>query len=409
MSEVLRYIGVAKESTFGTKVAPKFFIDQSSSDLNPPDGAELIKPGGLTRHKRAHAPGMYVPEGSVEFVADPPLLWYILWILLGDKTTVDNTTPRTGEATPADGSGIISATLANTPVVPGTLLIDDSGATLSAHDDGFGNIVEDGGSGISGTIDYATGVIYATGGTPSEAYVSDYDDGTFEHTIESDNDQVLPSATLKLGKDEFMHTFVGCAFSQIELAIEREWGVVTLNVVGQKDEKETILTLPNITIPQGYPLPFHKTTIQAADYSGSLANICAKVEALTLSINNNADGEAGITLCSRYPRKVYGGDLEITMDLTLSFDSTDELEDFWGGASGPSDDGTTEKKYQLVLDGGPLGTITVDIYRAIMTTPPTISPSGRERIQQTFSIEAFYDEVAGAPITFVCDSVYNYS
>ena len=78
----VRYLGIAKESVFGTKVAPKFYVDIASAGLDAPDGAELVKPGGLTRLNRRHAPGMYSPSGPVEFVCDPPLLWYLLWLLL---------------------------------------------------------------------------------------------------------------------------------------------------------------------------------------------------------------------------------------------------------------------------------------------------------------------------------------
>lgn len=409
MSEVLRYLGIAKESVFGTKVAPQFFIDQSSSDLNSPDGAELIKPGGLGRVAREHAPGMYIPTGTIDFVADPPLLYYLLWILLGDKTTVDNTSTIPDEATPSDEGGDIDVTLANLPVVPNTVIIETSGAVQHGHDDGFGRIVLDAPGALTGTIDYATGVMKITGGDISEAYTTTYDEGTFEHTVVSDNLPVLPSATLKLGKDELMHTFVGCAFNNLTLAVEKEWATITLDVIGQKDEKETIISLASLDLPQGFPLPFHKMTMKAADHGSALADISAIVEGLSMSFANNGDGEGGVTLGSRYPRKIYGGDLEITADLTLSFENTNELEDFWGAATGPSADGTQEKVYQVFLDGGAIGDMTIDFHRTIMTGPPVISPSGRERITQSFSIQVLYDFVEAAAVSTVSNSVYNYS
>lgn len=499
---ILRYLGINKEAVFGTKVAPKFFVDQASSDVNPPDGAELLKPGGLTRVKRNHSPGPYVPGGTVPFVVDPPLLYYFLWLLLGTKTTVDNTTLVSDEATPSDASGDISATLAKLPVIPGSVMVETSaplqeyhdngfglmlattlvadeahptGAgettlaltleeediapstfefynavpTLVAVDDGFGTIVESEGSGVSGTIDYAsgdvtladltasiaytadyahfaapttidgtinytTGVMSISGATVSHAYTTTYYEGdtagTFEHTIIGDlTQQEMLSSTLKLGKDEFMHTFKGTAITQIVIAVEREWALATLTVVSQKDEKETVLPLASVKVPQGYPLPFHKMTIKEADYDSALTDYSAQVEGLTLTINANSDGEGGVTLGSRYPRRVWSGELMITADLTLVFDSTSELEDFWGGAAGPSDDGTTEKAYQITMDGGVLGNIVIDLYKCIMTSPPTISPSGRDRVSQSLSVEAIYDDATLKIINAVCDSVYNYA
>ncbi len=409
MGEVLRYLGIAKETVYGTKVPAVFHIDQSSSDINPPDGAELIKPGGLGRIARFHSPGMYIPAGTVEFVADPPLLYYPLWILLGDKTTVDNTSTTTDEATPSDGNGDINATLVNLPVVPGTVIIEDSGAVQHGHDDGYGNIVADAPGTLAGTINYSTGVMKVTGGTVSEAYTTTYDHGTFEHTIKSDNDQIIPSATFQMGKDLFQHTFLGVGINQLTLAVEKEWANVTLDVMAQKDENEAIVALSNLKIPQGYPLPFHKVGIQQADYGGSLADYCAKVEGLSLVIGNNADAEGGVTLCNRHPQKIYGGDLEITMDLTLNFADIVELQDFWGAASGPDPDGTKEKMYKISLSGGNIGTVDFNIHRAIMTSPPTISPSGRERITQSFSIMALHDAVNDEAVNAVCTSIYNYS
>jgi len=405
---VLRYLGIAKEAEYGTKLDPKFFVDTASAGLDVPDGPELIKPGGLQRFKRDHSPGMYVPSGPLEFVADPPLLWYILWLLLGTKATTDNTSTISDEATPSDASGIISATLANTPVVPGTIIIEDSGSVQEAHDDGFGNIVQDAASGIAGTIDYATGVLYATGAQTSEAYTTTYDEGTFEHVITSSNDNEMLSATLKLGKDYFMHTFVGCAFQQMVLSVEREYAMVSLDVIGQQDEKETILSLANITIPQGYPLPFHKMTAKMVDYGGTLSDVSAIVESLTLTINNNADGEGAVTLGSRFPRRIWSGEMELTAEMTLVFENTNELEDFWGGALAPSADGVTEKAVQLYLNGGALGTVTFDLFRCIPTNWK-VSTSGRERSTQEFSLEALWDTSQNAIIKATCSSVYNYA
>ena len=406
MSKILRYLGIAKESTYGTKVAPKFFIDQSSAGLDVPDSPELIKPGGLTRFKRLHSPGMYVPSGPVEFVADPPLLWYILWLLLGSKTTTDNTSEITDELTASDADGIIDVTLANTPVVPGTIIIETDAPAQEAHDDGFGNIAQDNASGISGTINYATGALYATGATASHSYTTTYDEGTFEHIITPDNDNIPLSATLKLGKDVFMHTFVGCSFSQMTITVEKEFVTISTDVIAQKDEKETLLTLSNVTIPQGYPTPFHKMTIKRIDYGDSLA-VSTDVESLTLTINMNCSGEDGVTIGSRFPRKIWGGLMEVMLEMTLAFTATDELENFWGGSSAPSADGTTEQKYQIVLDGGALGDITIDLYKAIINGLTT-QPSGTDRITQDLSAEILYDATESAILKATCNSVYNY-
>lgn len=401
------YTTTYDEHTFGTKIAPKFFVDQSSAGLDVPDSPEIIKPGGLTRFKRKHAPGMYVPVGPVEFVADPPLLWYWIWLLLGSKATTDNTSTIADEATPSDGDGIISATLANTPIVPGTVIIETDVPATEAIDDGFGNIIEQAASGITGTINYATGALECVGTTASHAYTTTYDEGTFEHILTASNNLEALSATLKLGKDVFMHTFTGCGFSQLTLTVEKEFATVSIDVSAQKDEGEPILTLANVTIPQGYPTPFHKVTVKKANHGSAVAT-SADVESLTLTINMNISGEDGVTIGSRHPRRNWGGEVEIMLDATLVFEDTTELENFWGGASSPSADGTSEQVYQLILDGGVLGDVTIDLHKDIINTL-AIQPSGRDRVSQEITAEALYDETATEIITVTCNSVYNYS
>lgn len=407
-----RYLGVAKESTYGTKVAPKFFVDPTSLGLNTPDAPEMIKPGSLTRVPQNHAPGMYTPSGPVEFTCDAPLLWYFLWLLLGDKTTTDNTSSQTAEELLTTGAGETtgSGTLGSLPVVPGTLTIELDGGADVAEDDGFGNITELAASGVTGSVNYATGVVTLAGLTESSTYDADYDNGTFSHVITVDESlQEMLSATLKLGKDEFMHTFVGCAFSQLTLDVEKEWATISIDVLAQKDEKEAILTLPNVTIPQGYPVPFHKVTAKAVDYGGTLADISAVVEKLTLTINNNADAEGGTTIGSRFPRKIYPGEVEIMVDMTLAFDNTNDLENFWGGASGPSASGVVEQALQITLDSaGVLGSVIFDLYKAIPLNVG-LTPSGRERLTQELSFQVLYDAIADEVLTATCTSPYNYA
>jgi len=82
MTEIRRYVGVKKEGTYGTKVAPDFLAEANSISVDPPDGPNLVRESSIARTKRTVAPGMYVPGGAIELVADPASLYYWLYLLL---------------------------------------------------------------------------------------------------------------------------------------------------------------------------------------------------------------------------------------------------------------------------------------------------------------------------------------
>lgn len=407
----LGYLGIGKESEFGNKVSPQFFVDIASASLDTPEAPELVHPGGLTRFERTTKPGSYVPQGNVEFPVDPNTLYYILWLALGAKETTDNTSSEAAEewATTGAGETTATATLDNTPVVPGTVTIELNAGADVAEDDGFGNLTELLVSGVTGTIDYTTGSITLSGLTAETQYDADYDHGTFEHVITYGTAAEMLYATLKLGKHEFMHTFTSCSFNSVAISIEKEWAMVSAEVVAKADEKENILTLANVTIPQGFAVPFHEASLKMVDYGGSLGDVSADIEKFTLTINNGVDGQAGLAFNSRHPQRHWAGVVEITFEMSMVFDGTDELEDFWGGASAPAVGGTTKKAVQLTLSNPlSLGDQVIDLYKCIFEGVKT-PISGRERIIQEITGRVLLDDAETEIIACTCDSIQNWS
>jgi hypothetical protein len=441
--------------------------------------------GGLGRYPRRSIPGAYRSEGSIELAADVSTLWYFLWLALGSKAATDTSgvTPVTGESIgTTDGDGNLSGSLDETPddfntiivydsgavpvaqddgagffraltavvdedlttgvgettkveqldnqrVTPGTWELDDGG--LVAHDDGAGAIVEDGASGISGTIDYINGIVSLTGlagstsydmdyshmtvatkrGTinyltgafaltglgATEAHTADYSYGEYVHVITATDDMEMSSATVRLGKDLYEHIFAGSALSQLTMTVERELATISLDMTGGADEKGTIEDEDDLFLPQEFPIPFHKVSFGWADYGSAAEAINCLVDSLTFTINNNADGEGGLGLNSRYPCKIYAGNLDIMVDLTLKFESTQAKEDFWGGATGPTDD-PTRKAAQIILDAGDFGDIQIDIPRCLINSV-VHAPSGRARMTQAISLKVQYDPVSESLVT----------
>jgi len=416
MTEIRRYVGVKKEGTYGTKVAPDFLAEANSISVDPPDGPNLVRESSIARTKRTVAPGMYVPGGAIELVADPASLYYWLYLLMGTIAETDNTTPVAAEAnliTTGAGETSGSGTPENVPIVPGTLTIEPNAGADLVMDDGFGNLVDVATEAIDwGTVNYLTGLCTVTAELTAETvYDVNYSHGDYEQVVTLQNDIELDSFTLTTGKDQFQHTFTGCAMNTLTLSVEKEWVNVSMDFVASKDEEEAIMTKAAVValIPQEYPLAFHHVTVQAVDYGGTLADISSDVEKLTLTFTNNADAEGGVTLGSRFPRRVWAGGFDCNIEMGIVFNSADEIEDFWGGAAGPSttDIGTLKALSIILNSGHGLGDLTFDLPRCIIQKN-ALQPSGRDRILQEVSLEALEDDTAGYQCQVTSNVLYSW-
>jgi len=484
---ITRYFGIGKEAVYKTKVLPVFHNDITSGGMDSPADPFIHYEGGLGRYPRRAIAGAYRSEGSVEMAADISTLWFFLWLVLGVKATTDDTgvTPIADEVLGStDADGALSDTLIHTPVclktavvynatplpvaqddgggfmrklvqiadeahptgagvttlaftlshprvTPGTFEFYDAIPTLVASDNGAGLIVEEGSSGVLGTIDYVNGLITLAGLTASTAYTANYtymdvtikrgtlnyltgaislnglgaseahtinySYGKYVHVITATNEMDMLSATVRIGKDLYEHTFTGVAISQLTLAIERELADLSLELTGGEDLKDTIQDEDNLFIPQEFPIPFHHVAFGWSDYGVTPSDASCDVDSIELAINNNADGEGGLGLNSRYPHKIYAGNLDITIDLTLKFETTEAKEDFWGSAAGPTET-PTKKAAQLTLDASDWGSIVFDMPKCFITSVAHV-PSGHARLTQPISLKAQYDTITESLIT----------
>lgn len=395
-SNVIRYLGLAKESTYGTDPGDAVVdFDVASLSLDSPSEPFITYEGGLGRMPARVIPGAYVPAGGAEFPAVITEAAYLLNLLLGDTTTVSTGVSSVSAETLATGVGETEKqfTLAQSPVIQGTFVLDDVGQV--AHDDGFGNIVQDAASGIAGWIDYANGIVYMTGLTASTSYSADYDYKDTDwivHTITPVSGNVMPSFTAYAGKDIFEHIFVGCVLNQIDIAVEQELVNLTLDIQASKDSKGTIRAIEDLKLDvcRGErPRVFHDVQLKICDYGGSLADISADVRSLNLTINNNATTEENIGLNSRFPADGTAGALDINGTMTLQFDSTEYKEDFWGGATEPTDDPVL-KTMEITIDAGDWGNAVITLGRVLLQAV-NIQPSGRDKLMQEITFQALWD------------------
>jgi hypothetical protein len=230
-------------------------------------------------------------------------------------------------------------------------------------------------------------------------------DDFYTYSIQSqENSLELPSATFHLGKDLFEHTFLGGTVSQITIEVGKEFATISAEVVAQKDKKNTIKAIADLSLPSQYPFAFHELTVEI-DSTGRSAD----VESVTLTINNNADGEAGVRMGSRYPQKVLAGNFDVTISMDIDFENTTEKEKFWGGASGPSDDGVTAVDIDLTFNAGAtIGNLVFAIPHVIYDEVG-LSPSGRDRMIQTVNGTAFYDAASSAALLATLTNKIDYT
>jgi len=337
----LRYLGLALENTYGEDVSDAdLHIDITGASLDSPSEPFIQYEGGIGRMPANAIPGPYAPSGGAEFAASISSLAYLLHLALGvsaiDSTNVSSVSDE--DHSTGVGETELDFTLASFPVIQGSFELNDGVATQYAHDDGWGKIVEDASSGISGWINYATGEVHLEGLTESTTYEADYDTGYYIHTITPALGNDIPSFNAFVGKDIFEHKFLGCIINSLDFSVEQELANMAIDVVSKIDQKETIKALEDLLLTSNChgerQKSFADVQLKVGDFGGALSDISAKVRALAMTISNNGSTEDNIGLNSRFPQDGTVEGLVISGTMTLQFESTQYLEDFWGDAGG---------------------------------------------------------------------------
>lgn len=210
--------------------------------------------------------------------------------------------------------------------------------------------------------------------------------GPYTHTFSPQQSPLMPSFTVRVGKDIFEHVFSGVVIGSLELSLEDQLLLGAVEMLGGKDEKGTLVDPVNFT--QGPVYAFHEVnaTIDGVDESAIL-------ETFNLTIETGADNEAGRTVGSRFPRRAYRGALVVEMEMTLAFDSTRHLEKFWGAPTGPTTGNLQE--FPMTINVGP--NIDIVIPRGIYTAMEQ-PVAGRERIEQTATLRGLVAADGTGPI-----------
>jgi len=289
--------------------------------------------------------------------------------------------------------------------VPATMHLDIAGAGLDSPSDP--NMVYEGGltRGIrttrpgayiaEGNLEYAIDINSL--GLFLKLVHGDYtkvgpdEDEFYDYTFKTRTGFLMPSATVRIGKDLFEHVFPGCVANQLSLEIEREFAKATVDWLGGRDFPDALVDMENLLLSGSYPLAFHDIT-----FSRGGADKSALVEKTGISINNNGDVEGGISMGSRFPRRGWCGGMELGIELTVAFLDRSEKDAFWGNTDGTGADvsGGTEEEVIVHFDAGLDGELDL-IFPKCLPQAVSLTPKGRDRMEQSVKLLPKHDDVAG--------------
>ncbi len=218
------------------------------------------------------------------------------------------------------------------------------------------------------------------------------DSGFYEHEFTTAED--LLSYTLAVGKDEFEHRFLGVLFNELTLELTDRFLVASVSCLGAKDAKEDALSTVNVANLQDY---IFNAIISSV--SRGATDLTAKLRNFSLSLNNNVNVEGGIPVTQRFPVDAIAQAMAVSVDMTLIFDSADELEAYWGDSAGPVD-GADDELGEHVL--GIEFVEDADEKELGITLPKAICQAHsapiavRDRIEQSVTYQGFTDAQGNA-------------
>ena len=399
----LRYAGFREEGIYNEagETPAIFHVDIASAGLDAPSDSDLIHSGGIGRSNSLRRPGFYSPSGNVVYAWDISTIgWLLKWALGGYEYTVGSVPAQAevqvlylGGATGGTfvlGNGIdvtpplafgASATDIDTALETLFDTVDKVTVVVGAD---FTITFDAAAIGRSGLIAYFGGLTGATDPTLTETVP--YLPTLNRHEFFGTDEGVLPSFQAYIGKDVFEHNFHGCCLDNLELAADEGFCLATGDIVAARDTKEALLTVADLLLPTTYPLAFHEVTMRLAGEAATEA----RVKKMALKIPNGL--ETGRRLGSRHPIRLTAGARELELTTELYFDSMDELNRFWGAATGPDPLGGSEFAVSIIFDAGDDGILTVACPRAYYATLGT-QPSGKDELVQSATIKLLADAI----------------
>lgn len=399
MAEILRYVGIGDEATFGVAVEAVQHLDINSCSLDTPKSPDIVIPSGMGRSVNRKKAGFYQPSGSTEWVIDLQTITRPLRYGLGgyeytasggrytygtwaDASTPDSTTVKTGE-TIAAGATHIDATAVGT----GAFALNTVIRIGAEGDWNLEFATCDSADSETDIITLKAGTKYAhpTGTPIVEVAAIPTTTELKLHEFYGSNDTILPSFTACVGKDVFEHVFTGCTMSGLDIKIDGDLAKVTAAIEAQKDSYAALKEIADLILSTGYPIAFYEVTafIDTSDVS-------ADVLTTSISIKNAVNKKASKTLGSRFARQFPVGDRSTTMQLAMMFEDTGYLQKFWGASTGPGSEGASEFAFTLNFKAAD-GFMTIYFPKCYIADSGQTA-QGRDMITQSIGLQTLLDQ-----------------
>lgn len=204
------------------------------------------------------------------------------------------------------------------------------------------------------------------------------------HEFYGNNELVLESLTVRLGKDFWEHVFLGSVINSLALNTADSLARCTVGLVSQKDLKDTLVDFDTLELTASYPVAFHEVTAKIGT-----SDVSAITTRANVNIANNINAAGARTLGSRFPVKFRAGARAVTGGLTLYFEDMDNMELFWGDTTGPDESGVGATMTSLTVTYTISATMdmVVLIPNAYIEAAPS-SPRGKEPLTQDLTFHA---------------------
>jgi hypothetical protein len=233
------------------------------------------------------------------------------------------------------------------------------------------------------------------------------------HTFKEASDQVLPSFTLEVGREEKEHTYTGmCVESLSFSASHGEYATISASFTGRSESALSTLTNPPLSGNTVDGFHFAEGTVSFASAGGSPV-ASTRIQSISLDFNMNLDTDAACSIGSRtYLRQPLPQMREIsgTVEFSTAHDVAGSVDDpaydtalgtggaiFDGSASNPA--------LRLVFSSG-TSELEIQIQK-LRWEAPTSNVSGRDTETLSMSFVGLLDQTTDTMSKMVLTNTSN--
>lgn len=239
-----------------------------------------------------------------------------------------------------------------------------------------------------------------------------YDQTAQIHTFTEDADQVLPSFTLEVGREEKEHTYTGmCVESLSFSASHGEYATISASLTGKSESALAPLSNPTLSGNGVDGFHFAEGTVSFST-AGSSSVVSTKIQSISIDFNMNLDTDAACSIGSRtYRRQPLPQMREITgtVEFSTAHDTGGTDDPGYdtalatGGAIFDGDAGTPALQLRFVS-----GTSELSIrVQKLRWEAPTSNVSGRDTETLSMSFVGLLDQTTGTMSKMILNTTSN--